>query len=51
MPGYRLDEVPGDLIRVRPSRGGAVNLPALAEELLEGARQFLPGADIYVEAV
>lgn len=53
MPDYRLDEVPGDLIRVRPRiRGGEVILPALSEEVLEDARQFMPGADIYaLEAV
>lgn len=46
MPDYRLEELPGDLIRVTPrrtrARGGA-----LAPETLEAARALAPGADIY----
>ena len=46
LPDYRLEELPGDLIRVtprKPRRTGA----ALAAETLDTARALRPGADVY----
>lgn len=46
LPDYRLEELPGDLVRVTPRRtrprGGALD-----PETLEVARQLVPGADVY----
>jgi hypothetical protein len=52
LPGYRLSEEPGDIIRVVP-RDAVVEAgaPVLRPETLDEAREILPGQDIYaVEA-
>ncbi len=46
LPDYRLDEMPGDLIRVTPRRARKASGP-LAPETLEAARGIAPGADVY----
>jgi len=54
IPDYRLEEEPGDMIRVTPLRvvedpGGATgtNRAALRPRTLDAARGLLPGADVY----
>ncbi|MFW8595935.1 replication initiator protein A [Cribrihabitans neustonicus] len=55
LPGYAMEELPGDLIRfsqkhaVAEAGGGhaALNLPVLRPETLERARALMPGADAY----
>ena len=49
LPDYILEEVPGDLIMVRPRH--AVTLepePHLSPEALDAARKLIPGMDVYV---
>ena len=46
MPDYRLEELPGDLIRVTPRKARRKGGP-LAPETLDAARALVPGADIY----
>lgn len=50
LPDYRLEEMPGDIIRVTPRRpvaGFGTGLAPLASETLEAARAAAPGWDIY----
>jgi plasmid replication initiation protein len=48
LPDYRLEEAPGDLIRVTP-RAAVVDTPppVLAPETLEAARALMPGWDVH----
>ncbi|RSK38900.1 RepB family plasmid replication initiator protein [Rhodovulum iodosum] len=49
LPDYRLEEEPGDIIRVTPRAAvlDAPEAPPLAPETLDEARALAPGADIY----
>ena len=50
LPDYHLEEIPGDKLRVRPRSGHVMPLdapPALSDEVLQEARQLLPGQDVY----
>lgn len=46
LPDYRLDELPGDLIRVTPRKPRGRSA-ALSAEALVAARALRPGADVY----
>ena len=49
LPEYRLEELPGDLLRVTP-RAEVIEAPAtmtLRPETLDEARDMMPGADVY----
>jgi len=50
LPGYRLEEAPGDMIRVTPRKAAAgqgAGGPLLPPETLEEARALAPGWDVY----
>lgn len=49
LPDYRFTEGPGDMIHVTPRPGlfEGPGVPPLAQETLEAAREFLPGADVH----
>lgn len=49
LPGYRLEELEGDLIRVSPRRVRLApgEAPRVSEEALEEARARAPGADVH----
>jgi plasmid replication initiation protein len=47
LPDYRMEECPGDLIRVTPRRAKGRGPGPLKPETLEAARRLVPGADIY----
>ncbi len=50
LPDYRFEELPGDLIRVRPRRATVIEAeggPPLSADAIEAARALAPGADIY----
>ncbi|GGH41120.1 Plasmid replication initiator protein [Cribrihabitans marinus] len=49
LPGYHLEELPGDLLRVTPRRTviEAPDAPVLSADALEQGRTLMPGADIY----
>ena len=46
LPEYQLEEMPGDLIRVRPRRVRH-RAEALSPDILDKARALIPGADVY----
>ncbi|MBJ3764338.1 replication initiator protein A [Maribius pontilimi] len=50
LPDYRLEEVPGDQLRVTPRRAvppPGMGPPPLSDDTLETARAMLPGADVH----
>lgn len=49
LPDYRLEELPGDLLRVTPRHAVILgpDLPPLPAEALEAARRRAPGWDVY----
>lgn len=51
LPEYRMEEIPGDLIRFSPREGviedGPARVPVLAPQVLEEARRLAPGQDVY----
>jgi plasmid replication initiation protein len=50
LPDYRLEETPGDILRVTPRRASAVGsqgLAPLSSDTLEAARRLAPGWDVH----
>lgn len=47
LPEYRLEEMPGDLIRVTPRRVRKTTAGPLNPDTLEEVRKLLPGMDVY----